>query len=269
MTMQDRRFRSTVPHYVAGRLRYPASLIATVADALSLKGTGRMLDLGCGPGFLAIAFAPYVAEVVGMDPEPDMLAAAREAARDKPGHFTFVLSGSQELGPQFGRFSLVTMGRSFHWMDRARTLATLDTMVEPEGGVALFSDDHPAAPENAWYQVWRAIRERHAGGDPRGNAKDHEAALRQSPFSHVRRPKERYQRRTTIEELVARALSTSTTSPERLGPARAAFEAEIRAEIVPYAEDGAVTELVEAQALLATRPSATREGQDQSDPVGR
>lgn len=256
MTTQDRRFRSTVQHYVAGRLRYPESLVARVADALSLKETNRMLDLGCGPGFLAIAFAPYVAEVVAMDPEPDMLAAAREAARGKPGNFTFVLSGSQELGPQFGRFSLVTMGRSFHWMDRARTLGTLDTIVEPQGGVALFSDDHPAAPENAWYEVWRAIRERYERGHPRANAKDHEAMLRQSPFSDVRRLRERYQRRTSIDELVARALSTSTTSPERLGPARAAFEAEIRAEIVPYVEDGAVAELVEAQALLATRPSA-------------
>ncbi len=254
MIPAERRFRSTVPHYVAGRLRYPPGLIAAVAGALALDGSGRLLDLGCGPGFLAIAFAPYVAEVVAMDPEPDMLAAAQEAARGQAGRFTFVLGGSQDLAPALGRFSLVTMGRSFHWMDREKTLATLDTMIEPKGGVALFGDRHPNVPENAWHKAWRAIRDRYAEDDPRPHDRDHEAVLRRSPFSALRLLTERVQRRTSLDEMVARALSLSTTSPERLGQARAAFEAELRAALAPYAEGGAVSELVEALALLATRP---------------
>jgi SAM-dependent methyltransferase len=256
MDTSERRFRSTVPHYVAGRLRYPPPLIAAVAQALALDGTGRLLDLGCGPGFLAIAFAPRVAEVVAMDPEPAMLEAARDAARGKPGNFAFVLGGSQDLGPELGRFALVTMGRSFHWMDRPRTLTTLDAMIEPGGGVALFADDHPLCEENAWYDVWRTTRDRRVEAARRFRAKDHDNVLAPSPFSCVRRLTARYRRRTTVDELVERALSTSTTSPERLGTARGAFEAEIRAGVMPYAVDGAVWELVEAEALLATRPSA-------------
>ncbi|HUH83926.1 MAG TPA: class I SAM-dependent methyltransferase [Stellaceae bacterium] len=239
-------------HYVAGRLRYPPPLVAAVAQALALDGTSRLLDLGCGPGFLALAFAPCVAEVVAMDPEPAMLEAARDAARGQAGNVTFVLGSSHDLASELGRFVLVTMSRSFHWMDRPRTLATLDGMIEPGGGVALFADDHPQCEENAWYGAWRATRDRHAGSAPR--AKDHERVLASSPFSCIRRLTERYRRRTTVDELVERALSTSTTSPERLGTARAAFEDEIRAGITPHAVDGAVSELVEAEALLATRP---------------
>ncbi len=264
MTERDRRFRSTVSYYLAGRLRYPPSLIAAVAGALELGGDDRVLDLGCGPGFLAIAFASHVGEVVAMDPEPEMLAAARAAAAGAPGRIGFVLGGSQSLGPALGRFSLATMGRSFHWMDRERTLAVLDTLIEPRGGVALFADRHPGAPENAWHAGWRQVRDRFAerDRDPRLDNRDHERVLRRSPFCAIRRLAERYRRQASVDELVARALSASTTSPEVLGSTRADFEAALRAAVAPYAEGGMVAELVEAEALLATRPMA------KTDPAG-
>ena len=44
----------------------------------------RVLDVGCGPGTITIDIASRVApgEVVGIDREPEVLASAREAARD-------------------------------------------------------------------------------------------------------------------------------------------------------------------------------------------
>lgn len=254
MIPSEQRFRSTVAHYVAGRLRYPAPLLAAVAGAVGLGAADRVLDLGCGPGFLAIGFAPHAGEVVAMDPEPSMLAAAREAAAMAQGRFSFVLGGSADLSPALGHFSLVTIGRAFHWMDREHVLAVLDRMIEPKGGVALFGDGHPDTPANDWVKAWREVRHRYAESDPRAHARDHEPVLRGSPFASVRRLAERFERQTGIDELVQRALSLSTTSPEHLGPRRGAFEAELREALAPYARDGAVTELVEAQALLATRP---------------
>jgi hypothetical protein len=127
-------------------------------------------------------------------------------------------------------------------------------MVEPKGGVALFRDRHPEVPQNAWYAAWRVIRDRYAEADPRHHARDHERVLRQSAFADIRRLTERVERRASVDELVARSLSQSTTSPERLGAAQPDFEAELRATLAPYVVDGAVTELVEAEALLATRP---------------
>jgi len=51
-----------------------------VAQLCSLTRRHRILDLGCGPGQLAIAFAPYAASVVAIDPEPKMLRAASALA---------------------------------------------------------------------------------------------------------------------------------------------------------------------------------------------
>lgn len=258
--MNRRPFRSAVPFYVAGRLSYPAELLEAVAAALSLAPPARILDLGCGPGFLALGFAALGLDVVAMDPEPEMLAAARDAARAADLPLTFVQGGSADLTARLGRFHLVTMGRSFHWMDREKTLTALDALIAPEGGIALFRDWHPEVPENDWQQAWRAARHRYAPNSGRGASiradpeTGHEAVLRHSAFSALRTLTHRYRRRTTIAALVTRALSMSSCSPEALGDARAAFEADIIAALTPFARDGAIEETVEAEALLAQRP---------------
>ena len=249
----DRRFRSTVPFYVQARLRYPPELLAAVGRLLGLDGRGRLLDLGCGPGFLAIGLADHFAEVVGMDPEPDMVAAARAAGQAAGVEVHWVLGSSGDLGPHLGRFRVVTMGRSFHWMDREETLQALDVLVEPDGAVCLFGDRHPDRPENAWCRAWEELRHRYGERRPGGDRESHEVVLRRSPFPVVRRIGHVYCRQTSIDEIVTRTLSMSTTSPAVLGPARPAFEAELRGALAAAAVDGLLPEVIEAEALVATR----------------
>jgi 2-polyprenyl-3-methyl-5-hydroxy-6-metoxy-1,4-benzoquinol methylase len=74
------RFRSTVPFYAAHRVPYPQALIAFVAERCRLGRGSPVLDLGCGPGPLAVAFARLGCAVTAMDPSPDMLAAAARHA---------------------------------------------------------------------------------------------------------------------------------------------------------------------------------------------
>ena len=69
--MDLRRFRTAAVHYAIGRPAYPRGFIADVATALRLDRAHRLLDLGTGPGLLALAFAPYVGSVVAVDPEPE------------------------------------------------------------------------------------------------------------------------------------------------------------------------------------------------------
>jgi trans-aconitate methyltransferase len=57
---EPRRFRTAAAHYLAGRVAYPPRLISRVAEICGLEASGRLLDLGCGPGQLAKAFAPFV-----------------------------------------------------------------------------------------------------------------------------------------------------------------------------------------------------------------
>jgi hypothetical protein len=98
-----------------------------------------------------------------------MLAFGVERTEGTLTNITFLQGSSYDLGPrivqQFGPFHLVTIGRAFHWMDRADTLRRLDALIGADGAIVLFSDSHPDVPDNAWLTEFRAIRLRHTGED--------------------------------------------------------------------------------------------------------
>src|ERR1041385_8466810 len=131
-------FAGTAAYYDRYRLAYPDRLIARVAGLAGLKPGDAVLDLGCGTGMLTMAFAQLGMAVTAMDPDADMLASAREKGEAAGVSMRLLQGGWEDLSPAMGPFRLAVMGRSFHWMDRAATLAMLDRIVTPDGGGGLF-----------------------------------------------------------------------------------------------------------------------------------
>ena len=254
------RFSSTVPHYIEGRLNYPPRLIEQVAAALDLQPGDNVLDLGCGPGFLAIAFARLGYQALGLDPDKAMLEAARKLAAREGLNCAFGEGSSFDLSPSIGRFKLAVMGRSFHWMDRQATLLALDGMIDRDGAVALFDDRHIDCVENSWDGAINGVRERFGTRSDWKLLRDtlkvepHAIVLLASPFSRVDVVGVLERRSLTIERAIDRALSYSGSSPAILGDRRSAFEEAVREALSPYAKDGRVTEVVEFTARVARRP---------------
>jgi SAM-dependent methyltransferase len=256
---QPHRFRSAAAHYLAGRPPYPPRLIRLVAQHANLTRSDRVLDLGCGPGMLAGAFAPLAAEVVAIDPEPEMLRIA-QAEFGSAGHISFIQGSSFDLSPSLGSFRLVTMGRSFHWMDRADTLLRLDTMVAPDGTIALFNSTTIDVPDNAWMADYRALVRGYAEADTTharrrdGGWIRHEAVLLESAFSELTEVSVIERRQVSVAQLVDRAFSRSSTAPDLLGNAAPKLAQEIEALLHPLARNGMLTEVVTTMALHAKRP---------------
>jgi len=249
------RFASTVPHYLAGRPNYAPSLIRMVKEHLQLSYTDRLLDLGCGPGWLAIAFAPFVGSVVAVDPEPSMLEAGRAAAAKADVPIEFLQASSFDLGSHLGMFQAVTIGRAFHWMDRCDALRRLNTLIEPNGALVLFNDVRPDVPENIWYKHYAKLISRYTSPDARipPDRLRHEAILLASPFNLLERIGAIERRLVPIERLIDRALSMSTSSPEQLGPLKDRLAQELTEQMSRFATNGAVVEIIESQALIARR----------------
>jgi SAM-dependent methyltransferase len=254
------RFRELVDFYTTGRPTYPRLLAHRVANLVGLDGSQTVLDLGTGPGFLALDFHPFAAKVIGVDPEAEMLRAARRNAAKAGKEIEFILGSASDLGPQFGRLHLVTIGRAFHWMDRPRTLEALDALIEPSGGVALFQDSYPVVPVNDWQPSFQAIVDYYGTEDParvrtHGN-KNHEAVLLESAFSHLERIAVLEPRQTSIEHLVDRSLSYARAWEGRPGSRLKDMALEVRDALAPYATKGTVREVLEGTALIARRPAA-------------
>jgi SAM-dependent methyltransferase len=258
-----RRFRSTAAYYARFRPGYPQALVDEVAQFCGLDGGGRLMDLGCGPGVLAIAFAQHVAETLGVDPEPEMLAAARAEAEAAGVRIVLRQASSADLGPSFGSFRMVTMGRSFHWMDRDATLRALDALIEPGGAIVLFDERGHRAAQNAWSPVWDRVVGKYSPPDEwsahlRRLSPDwerHEIVLARSSFNRLDTLTHRHTRRTTLDEFIGRVYSMSTSSIAKMGDRRAAFEEEFRAEMLKLSPSGIFDEFVEANALIARRDS--------------
>src|ERR1019366_5480734 len=114
-----------------------------------LDGTGRLLDVGCGPGVLAVELAPLLDEVVGLDPDIDMLvAAARHAEQAKVANVQWVQALAEQI-PELalGTFRLVTFGQSFHRTERERVAEAVYDLLEPGGSIVLVAHTIDGRPQ--------------------------------------------------------------------------------------------------------------------------
>src|SRR6476469_727102 len=66
-------YRGSAEHYRPGRPPYSPRLEEVLTEELGLDGTGRLLDVGCGPGILTLRLARLFDGAIGLDPDPDML----------------------------------------------------------------------------------------------------------------------------------------------------------------------------------------------------
>lgn len=250
--MESRPFLSTLPFYLQYREPYPKEFFIAVAERLGLKGNERLLDLGCGPAQLAIGFAPFVAECVGVDPEPEMLAIARESAERSAVHMQFRQTRAEELNESLGTFEVVTIGRAIHWMDPERAPVALERVVVADGSVLICgSETSKATPWLAEYE--RIIRNYRVKTHGRFCPPNSDHANAWFARSHFRRSGEvsvLHHHQVTIDDLVARALSFSHTSPAVLGDRRADFEKDIRAVLQPFTSNRKLEEEIAATASV-------------------
>jgi SAM-dependent methyltransferase len=115
-----------------------AALAERVATVLApLTGEERALDAGCGAGALALALAPVVQEVVGVDSSADLLAAARELA---PPNCVFVEGDVTGLPFEYGSFDLVGCARVLHHVRRPELVMSELSRVTRPGGRILVVD---------------------------------------------------------------------------------------------------------------------------------
>jgi SAM-dependent methyltransferase len=251
------RFDSTVPFYARYREPYHASFFREVARREGLQGPGgtqgsaKLIDIGCGPGSLAIGFAPYAKLCVGVDVETEMLAAARVEAARAGVHIELIQARIEDLPADIGLFQAVTVGRALHWFDRDQAIAVLERIVEANGWIAICGTRAHSAAAQGWAGTFHDIR-RAWSSDP--DEKCYHINLqdwfRGSRFRKVEDIEVTETHQVTIPDLIGRALSLSTTSPEVLGERRPAFEAAMQEALEPLSAGGMFDEQVTAIATI-------------------
>lgn len=254
------RFASTASTYEHLRPPYPGEFFRSVAQKLGLSERCALIDLGTGPGLLALGFAPYVGRIVGVDPEPAMLQAARQAAA-RAGHELALIAGKAEtLGPEIGTFDIVTIGRSLHWMDRDATLARLDGLVARDGAILICASFSVTDGRNPWLDGYNEIRRRwspaklweEAGKGVRTH-RDLPAFFRGSAFAPTELVAVETSHTVSMQDLAQRTLTYSSSSPEALGDNVEAMLRDVESHLASFSRDGLIAETIVSTAQIVKR----------------
>jgi SAM-dependent methyltransferase len=271
-------FAGAARYYEEGRLPYAPGLADVLRHELGLDGRGRLLDVGCGPGTIARRLAPLFEAVVGLDPDPGMLAeAARLGAAAGIRHATWVQQRAEALPAGLGLFRVITFGASFHWMDRPRVARAVRTMLTP-GGAAVQVDApayrtdalrteaghrplrYPAPPDAAIDELRRRYLgpDRRAGQGIRNTSPSGEDdVFRAAGFlpAHTVAVADGREIDLSVDKIVAGRFSQSVTAPHLFGDQIGQFESDLRALLAAASPSGRFSVRLPDNIVRIWRPS--------------
>jgi SAM-dependent methyltransferase len=247
-------------------------LRAAFADAADLRGRPRLIDVGCGPGTVALLLADLFIDVVGVDPDAGMLEeATRLAALHRVPHARWIRLRAEELPGGLGMFRYATFAQSFHWMEREVVAARIFGMLEPGGAFVHVGGEevdtppperalpHPLLPTDDIRRLTESYlgTERRAGqgllryGTPDGEWGVLQAAGFAPPLSV--RVTGREVRQRTVDDVVAYVFSGSGSAPHLFGDRIDEFERDLRALLFAKSDRGFYSERIDDLALVFYR----------------
>ncbi len=138
-----------IPVLTLGRVR---RIYRRVADLVEAKPGDTILDVGCGPGELALLLAERVGSsgrVAGIDASPEMIARARQKARRRHATVDFRLEPVEALSFPDQQFDSVVSSFMYHHLPgdlKPRAVASIARVLKPGGRLCIVDFMPPADP---------------------------------------------------------------------------------------------------------------------------
>jgi SAM-dependent methyltransferase len=127
------RFSSRVADYVKYRPDYPRAVVEMLRERIGLSPSWVVADIGCGTGISCRMFLENGNEVYGVEPNDDMLAAAKKEFAAKP-KFRTVKGSAESTNLADASVDLVIAAQAFHWFDRPACARECKRILRPSPG---------------------------------------------------------------------------------------------------------------------------------------
>jgi ubiquinone/menaquinone biosynthesis C-methylase UbiE len=259
VSLPDSPFAGAARYYDRFRAPYAQAAFDFIAEAYDLGQGARALDLGCGPGTIAIPLSYTFAEVVAVDPDADMIAEGRRLAASKGRqNIQWLQSRAEDISLDAGPFRVTTIGRAFHWMDRDEVLSKLAILTEDAGGLALVNPGK-RRPQESWKPVANQVVAKFLGPQtrhPKSNPQEpeHEPALRRSEYFSEFTVHEFPSTITRdVRSIIGCIYSRSNSAKPSFGDNAKVFEAELSASLLGLDPAGVFSEHIETEVVIAPK----------------
>jgi SAM-dependent methyltransferase len=126
-----------------------------LSKMVPLRRDDRVLDLGCGPGAQTLLVAQRCGQVVGLDPDPDAIAAAAsKASQRRTRNIEFVCNTIENAGLADGSFDkVVSFSVVEHIPNYLQVISEVFRVLKPGGHFVFSTDCLAGVPED--------LREKH------------------------------------------------------------------------------------------------------------
>ena len=205
-----------------------------------------LLDLGTGTGQVLASLASEFDHLVGVDTEEDMLDHAHETLGEVGDRATLLLGKAEDVALPVGFTPhVITICRSFHWMDQAAVLARSSALLDRNGRLMVLGDSSFWTTEGDWKDIVRAtIREflgekRRAGsGTYAHHNRPYDEVIADSEFSEVEKVVVPVSRTWDTDSVLGYLYSTSFSSQELYGDRLQEFDGLLRARLDEFQQSG-------------------------------
>jgi ubiquinone/menaquinone biosynthesis C-methylase UbiE len=155
----DQFTRQAVPFATAAAIR-DQEFLSRIVRMADTGIADTVLDVACGPGLLACAFARAASHATGIDLTPAMLVQAR-ALQTEQGVENVTWEQGDVLPLPYGdaNFSIVTARYAFHhFLDPLAVLREMRRVCKPMGRIVV-ADSAPAAEKAAAFNEMEVLRD--------------------------------------------------------------------------------------------------------------
>ncbi|HVQ91907.1 MAG TPA: class I SAM-dependent methyltransferase [Mycobacteriales bacterium] len=253
-------FAGTHEHYLRYRVPHPSLFTDLVA---SLAPPGPILDLGCGPGSVALALAERGRQVLAIDANADMIAAGRaEAARRGCSSAIDWICTDVHVLDDVPQVAAATMADALHWFDRTELLTTLDRIVAPGGFLSVIMSFSAGTTKPWWHPLTERIvdrhlgRARHAGPQATFTASaggSHETVLRASAFNDLTVMRTDQRVRMDLDHVLGNQHTQAFSSPPVLGAQREGFDRDLAVLLLAAEPTGWFEDTTQPGMIIARR----------------
>lgn len=133
------RFSGLADIYAKFRPGYSEEALTFIVKHCSLKAGDKLADIGCGTGISTRAMAKMGLAVTGVEPNKDMLEAAKRESSSETVTvpIVYLQAQAENTGLIDDTFNCILCAQAFHWFNPQQALLEFRRILKPGGWLAL------------------------------------------------------------------------------------------------------------------------------------